>query len=308
MLKRIGSVLVVLAVVSTFGLTGCSSGTDNGDTAPTVTPGLTDQEKESVTYIYELEKLARDVYKYLYEKWGNPVLNVISGSEQSHMDIMKEIMDKYILADPVAGKGNGEFSKDDLRQMYLGLIEQGSVSEVSALSTAAELEELDILDIAEASAVTDKFELVSAFNKLTEGSQNHLGIFVARLKDKDVEYLPLHLSQAVFGQIIASVTTPSTTGTPSTATFAELAVKGKASYSGNCFNCHGNSLSTGITSTAILSFYQNAQNLLNKISTMPNKGPQDQWEVLSYLLLEHHWVSGDEVFDKDTLAQILFTP
>ncbi|ADJ26252.1 Protein of unknown function DUF2202 [Dehalogenimonas lykanthroporepellens BL-DC-9] len=308
MLKRISYLLLAIALVTTFGLVGCSSDTDNGNVSPTVTSGLTAEEKEGVKYIYELEKLARDVYKNLYDTWRNPVLNVISGSEQSHMDIMKEIMDKYGLDDPSAGKGYGEFSSGDLRQMYLDLIARGSASEADALSTAAEIEELDILDIAETVAGTDKYELVSAFNKLTEGSENHLGIFVARLKDKGVDYQPLHLSQQEFDRIIATVTTPTTTSTPTVATFAELAVKGKASYNGNCFNCHGNSLSTGVTSTTTLSFYQNAQNLLAKISTMPNKGQPDQWGVLSYLLLEHNWVSGNEVFNKDTLAEILLTP
>ncbi|MEN8613823.1 DUF2202 domain-containing protein [Dehalogenimonas sp. THU2] len=308
MLKRISYLLLVIALISMLVLSACSQATNNGNVSPTTTPTLTDADKEGILYIYELEKLARDVYQNFYDKWGSSVLNVISGSEQSHMDIMKELTDKYNLANPAASKGRGEFTTNALQQMYNDLIERGSSSEITALSTAAEIEELDIIDIAEITAKTDKYDIGSALNKLTEGSENHLGIFTAKLKEQGVIYQPQHLSQQDFNQIIAMVTTPGTTSTPIVATFSELALKGKLSYNNNCFNCHGNSLSTGPTSSATLSSYQNAQQLLLKISTMPTSGQQYQWEVLSYLLLEHKWVSGDEIFNRDNLSQILLSP
>ncbi|MGI2335258.1 MAG: DUF2202 domain-containing protein [Dehalogenimonas sp.] len=308
MLKRINCLLMIITVISLFVLSACSSDTTDVDGSPTTTPTITDADKQGIIYIYELEKLARDVYQYFYDKWESPVLNVISGSEQSHMDIMKELIDKYNLDDPAAGKVSGEFSSSDLQQLYSDLIELGSSSEVNALSTAAAIEELDIIDIAENAAKTDRYDIGSAFNKLTEGSQNHLGIFVAKLKEQGVEYQPQYLSQQEYDQIIATVTTPTITSTITVATFSQLALKGKSSYSGNCFNCHGNSLSTGSTSAVILSSYQNAQRLLTQISTMPTRGQQDEWEVLSYLLLEHNWVSGDAIFNEDTLSQILLSP
>ncbi|MDV2989079.1 MAG: DUF2202 domain-containing protein [Dehalogenimonas sp.] len=307
MFKRISYLMLVIAFVSMLVLAACSQDSADVNNPPPTTPAITDADKEGIVYIYELEKLARDVYQHFYTTWGSPVLNVISGSEQSHMDIMKELMDKYNLANPAAGKGSGEFSTSDLQQMYNALILSGSASEIDALLTAAEIEELDIIDIAEVVAKIDKFDIVSAFNKLTEGSENHLGIFTAKLKELGVEYQPQHISQQEFDRIIATVTTPTATSTPVIATFSELALKGKLSYNGNCFNCHGNSLSTGPSSVAILASYQNAQGLLARISTMPTRGQQDEWEVISYLLLEHNWVSGDAVFNKDTLSQILLT-
>jgi mono/diheme cytochrome c family protein len=145
------------------------------------------------------------------------------------------------------------------------------------------------------------------------GSENHLRIFTAKLKDKAVEYKPQYLSQQDYNQIIAAVTTENTTTTTTTSTsqeitFNKLAANGKQSYGGNCINCHGESMSAGSASSVTLSKYQNAQKLLEKISMMPTSGVQDQWEVLSYLLLEHGWVSGNTIFNPDTLSQIALSP
>ena len=303
MLKNISYLLLVIVVISMFVLSACSP-------KSTDVEKLTDVEKEGIQYIYEVEKVARDVYQYFYDKWGTPVQDVISGSEQSHMDIMKELIDEYNLDDPAEGNDYGEFSNSDLQQLYHDLIESGLSSEVNALSTAATIEEYDIVEIRKYLSNTDRDDIISGYNKLIEGSESHLRIFVTKLKDEAVDYQPQYLSQQDYNQIIVTVTTeiPTTTAisTPTGTPFSELAVNGKQSYSDNCFNCHGEHISTGSYFT--LSGYQNAQKLLEKISTMPNSGEQDQWEVLSYILLEHGWVSGTEIFNVDTLSQISLPP
>jgi mono/diheme cytochrome c family protein len=225
---------------------------------------------------------------------------------------MKELIDKYNLGDPAAGKGYGEFSNSELQQLYHDLVARGSSSEVDALSTAAMIEEFDIVELRKNVANTNREDVLAAYSKLMAGSQNHLEIFTAKLKEKAVVYQPQYLSQQDYNQIIAAVangntttTTTATINSTSTApTFGELAVNGKQSYSSICINCHGESLSTGSASSVTLSKYQNAQKLLEKISGMPMSGKQKQWEVLSYLLLEHNWVSGTTIFNPDTLSQI----
>jgi hypothetical protein len=297
MSKRINTILLVIAAVSTVVLPGCS-------------PKLTEGEKGGITYIYQVEKVARDVYRYFYDKWQTPVQDVISGSEQNHMDIMKELIDKYKLDDPAAGKGYGQFGTGDLQKLYGDLIVKGSSSEVDALSTAAMIEEFDIVEIKKNVADTDRDDVIAAYNKLMAGSENHLRIFTDKLKEKAVEYKPQYLSQQDYNQIISAVTTGNTTTTPSTSqqtTFGELALNGKQIYYANCVNCHGEALSTSPGSSVTLSNHHNAQSLLEKISRMPSKGQQEQREVLAYLLLEHGWVSGNTVFNPDTLSQIALT-
>ena len=71
---------------------------------------LTDSEKYWLTYMREEEKLARDVYIFLYDKWGSQIFNNISVSEQTHMDAIKTLLDRYGIPDPVADKGPGVFT------------------------------------------------------------------------------------------------------------------------------------------------------------------------------------------------------
>ena len=307
-IKLSGLSLVGLLVLDA--LPGCRA----SNTTVTSTTGLTiDEASQGVKYIYEVEKVARDAYLNFYDKWGTPVQNVVSNSEQNHMDIMKEIIDQYSLGDPAKGRGQGEFSNSDLQQLYYDLIKRGSSSDIDALSTSAMVEEFDILEIRKRTSNLNKNDYISAYSKLMTGSQNHLEIFTAKLKEQGVEYKPVYLSQQDYTQIIAAMTAGNTTATTTTSTskaltFGELAVNGKQSYDSNCINCHGESLPTGPGSAVTLSKYQNAQKLLEKISAMPIRGEQKQWEVLSYLLLEHNWVSGTAVFNPNTLSQILLTP
>ncbi len=59
----------------------------------TLSQQLTSAEMEGILFMREEEKLARDVYLYLYEIYPlRPFLN-ISKSEQAHMDAIKYLID-----------------------------------------------------------------------------------------------------------------------------------------------------------------------------------------------------------------------
>lgn len=47
---------------------------------------LDQQEKDAILYMREEEKLARDVYEFLYAKWNVNTFGNIRRSEQTHMD------------------------------------------------------------------------------------------------------------------------------------------------------------------------------------------------------------------------------
>jgi rubredoxin len=188
---------LALALLSTAVLTACTSGSSK----------LKDAEKYGLTYIYEVEKLARDVYKYAFNKWGTHNLETISHSEQAHMDIVKNLIDKYDMNNPAENNDYGEFENNDLQKLYNELIEESSVSEVSALEIAAMVEEIDIVDIKKYLEETDTEDIDTAFNKLVEGSNGHLRIFVGLLKQKGVDYQPHYLSQQDYQQSVGTRTT-----------------------------------------------------------------------------------------------------
>jgi hypothetical protein len=142
--------------------------------------GLTDAEINSLTYIREEEKLARDVYLFLGEMWGSRIFTNIAASEQTHMDAIQKLLVKYGIDDPALGQG--EFANVELQKMYDSLIEQGSVSLSAAFEVGVVIEETDIADLNEAIVVSEAHkDIVKVYNNLLEGSLRHLDAFNSNL-------------------------------------------------------------------------------------------------------------------------------
>ena len=143
--------------------------------------GLTVGEEYWLTYIREEEKLARDVYIYLYDKHHSPVFYNIYKSEQKHMDAIKTLLDRYGLDDPAAGNDLGVFDNPDLQALYDVLIGQGSVSPVDALKVGLIIEETDIGDLKAGIASTKHKDVITVYSNLLQGSLNHLDAFCSDL-------------------------------------------------------------------------------------------------------------------------------
>jgi hypothetical protein len=152
--------------------------------------GLTDTEKYWLSYMREEEKLARDVYLFLNDKWNLPIFANISESEQRHMDAVKTLLSRYGLPDPAAGKGPGEFSNQDFQELYNKLTLQGSGSLVEALKAGAFIEETDISDLNEGIATTRHKDIKNVYSNLLQGSLNHLKAFVSTLASYGVVFEP----------------------------------------------------------------------------------------------------------------------
>ena len=152
--------------------------------------GLTAAEKYWLTYMREEEKLARDVYIFLYDKWGSPIFNTISLSEQKHMDAIKTLLDRYGIPDPAAGKAPGDFTNDEFKTLYYNLTEQGKVSLVEALKVGVFIEETDIADLNEGIASAKHKDIKTVYSNLLQGSLNHLKAFVSELASNGVTYEP----------------------------------------------------------------------------------------------------------------------
>ena len=162
-------------------------------------------EAEGILYMREEEKLAWDVYLTLYEKWQTAIFQNIANSENTHTDTVKTLIDRYVLEDPAAGKGIGVFTNPTLQKLYDQLVEEGNQSLASALSVGAAIEEIDILDLEERIAQTDKEDIKMVYENLMKGSRNHLRSFVSTLKKQVGEtYQPQYLSQAAYDAIVST--------------------------------------------------------------------------------------------------------
>ena len=162
---------------------------------------LTFQEEEGLLFMAEEEKLAGDVYSSLNEVWNLRVFDNIGRAEQTHQAAVETLLERYSLAVPA--KPAGEFSNETLQSLYNDLVSRGEASLEEALRVGAAIEEIDILDLQERMAQTDREDILLVYSNLKRGSENHLRAFVNNLERRGIEYSPEHLSQEEYDEIIS---------------------------------------------------------------------------------------------------------
>lgn len=161
---------------------------------------LTAIEKESLLFMVEEEKLAGDVYLALDEKWNLRVFDNIGQAERTHEAAVNTLLERYSLPDPT--KRAGEFSNEKLQALYDDLVSRGSSSAEEALRVGAAIEEIDILDLEERMAQTDKEDILLVYGNLVRGSENHLRAFVNNLQRQGFEYRSEYLPQEKYDATI----------------------------------------------------------------------------------------------------------
>ncbi len=180
-----------------------NSSAQPGATAQTSAP-LSPEETDTLVFMREEEKMARDVYLTLFDQWGSRVFDNIAGSEQRHMEAMKRKLDDYGIADPVIDDSIGSFENQRLAQMYQELVDQGMESLEDALRAGAFIEEVDILDLERAIEESTHADVTRAYENLMRGSRNHLRAFVRQLENLGVVYEAVVMDQQALDAIVDS--------------------------------------------------------------------------------------------------------
>ena len=161
-------------------------------------------ELNTLSFMREEEKLARDVYINLYNKWGSNVFKNISSSEQTHMDAMLILLNRYNITDPVGSNAVGVFNNSTLQNLYNQLIVEGNISVLNAFKVGATIEDLDIFDLTNALSGIDNQDIRFVYENLSKGSRNHMRAFYKNILNSGGTYVPQYLTQADFDAIINS--------------------------------------------------------------------------------------------------------
>jgi hypothetical protein len=165
---------------------------------------LSADEVATMQWIREEEKLARDVYLTLSERWDAQQLVNVPQSEQRHMDAVAELMARYEIEDPIVDDSVGVFVNPDLAALYLELSADGEPSLEAALRVGAGIEELDMVDLREAIDATDEEAIIATYENLLCGSRNHLRGFYKGLEGLGVDYEVQFLSPEEVAAIVDS--------------------------------------------------------------------------------------------------------
>jgi len=210
-MKKTSLVRFVFLTLSLAALTGCGAGGQGGSSRTidlgTLQP-LVGTEQQTMLFVREEEKMARDVYVTLYNQWAEPTFyNIATKSEQKHMDSVKAMLDNLGIADPVVSDATGAFTNTAIAGLYTQLVTRGAVSLNEALLVGAYIEEYDIVDVQHAKdeiiAGSNQTPIILTYDNLLCGSRNHLRSFVSRL------------GVAYTAQIITQTEVDAITSTPS---------------------------------------------------------------------------------------------
>ena len=148
------------------------------------TVALNEEQKDELFYIYQEEKVARDVYITLGKLYPNEnTFASIQVSEQRHIDAAKGLCKRYgIDLTGVNEKSVGNFVLPVLQDLYDTCISLGEESLYDALKVGELVEVTDIKDLDHAINDLDMPDnVVRVYENLREGSFNHLDAFHAAI-------------------------------------------------------------------------------------------------------------------------------
>ena len=171
---------------------------------------LSADEQADLLFMREEEKLARDTYLTFYALYESSGLDLsvfsnIASSEQSHMDAILRLLKKYKLPDPAAGNEIGEFTDEELQDLYDSLIAAGKESLLAALKVGGLIEETDMEDIKAAIERSGKADIDAVYGSLLCGSRNHLRSFARNIEALTQDpYLAQLLEQEEVDEILES--------------------------------------------------------------------------------------------------------
>jgi len=166
------AIATVIAIISTVIPAKAAAAMAYSSEKTSRTTGLSEEEIAGLLFMQEEEKLARDVYNQLYAIWGHPIFKNIAASEQTHMDQIKFLLNRYGLSDPALGPG--QFSDPNLQALYNKLVAQGSISLAEAWNVGVLIEKTDIADLQTRLTQTDQADIQLVYTNLMNASYNHL--------------------------------------------------------------------------------------------------------------------------------------
>lgn len=168
---------------------------------PIISPTTTEQEM--LAYMKEEEKLARDVYAALREKWGTQIFVNIANAEVTHTNAIVTLMTNLGMTN-TALLPAGEFENPAFTELYNQLVADGGQSLANAYKVGALIEEKDIFDLKDDLTKTSNANIIMVFENLLSASSNHLRAFNKQLTLLGITYTPVYLDSATYTQIVTA--------------------------------------------------------------------------------------------------------
>ena len=149
--------------------------------------GLTEKQKDTLYFIFQEEKVARDVYITLGKLYPDETtFSSIQLSEQEHILSAQVLCERYGIDTSAVNLSLedayvGLFDLKEMQNLYDDCVELGQSSLLEAIRVGILIEVTDIADLEEAS-VGMPSDVVNTYENLKDGSLSHLAAFEASEK------------------------------------------------------------------------------------------------------------------------------
>lgn len=164
---------------------------------------LTEELKYTIAYMWNEEKLAKDIYLALNEIYPTQQLeNIATNAETQHQNAVEELVQKYDInitnledytdnysEAELRAFAPGEFAIQEIKDLYDALYAKGSQSQQDALEVGCMVEVTDVNDLNEDIFLAEESnasDLVAVFSSLRDGSYNHYWAFDRGLKNMGI--------------------------------------------------------------------------------------------------------------------------
>ena len=175
-----GAVLVTAAGVQGIARAISLPGESATTSTTTSVTAVDAQLAKDLAFTREEERMARDLYAALAAKYDNAMpFSHITRSEQRHFDAVGNLLTRYGVSDPSAGKAAGTYADPTIQRLYDDWLAKGSTSLDAASDVGVALEKRDIADLEALEAKTTDAAAKTLFANLREASEHHLAAFEA---------------------------------------------------------------------------------------------------------------------------------
>jgi len=162
---------------------------------------LSSEQKYALAYMWNEEKLAKDIYLALNEVQPAQVLyNIATRAETQHQAAVEQLVQRYDInitnlvdyahaysESELRALAPGQYGIDAIQSLYDALYLKGSQSMQDAYEVGCMVEVTDINDLDEDIAIAaDAEDIVRTFESLREGSYNHYWAFDSALKNMGI--------------------------------------------------------------------------------------------------------------------------
>jgi hypothetical protein len=151
----------------------------------TISGTVTETEAAGLLFMREEEKMARDVYVYMYDKYKLPVFNNITKSENAHMSAVLKLIEGFEITDN-STNNPGDYKNTRIAELYNQLITMGNLSVIDALKVGVLIEQTDIADLQKELLTVENASVKTVYTNLLKGSGAHLKAFTWNLKIRGI--------------------------------------------------------------------------------------------------------------------------